>query len=182
MESINLSFFSNKFLLSSSIDSSLRRDTMIRPCVCSFLTRKCSINLQGWFELMIMIYLELLHLASFVPGNGNSHCLIFGTYLLDNSRGCSSSHFPSRSRESGFERLKAFLSSFNKIVTKLKIEISRFLSVALFHLMLSHWIQFRFPVVLSLSSQGVLSHSHSSDTLALLEWYDIGKKPPRWHH
>lgn len=131
---IEIYHFFNKFLLNSNNDSSLRRDTMITQCVCSSVTRKCSTNLQGWFELMIMIYLELFHLANFVPGNGNSHCLIFRTYLLD-KYGCSTSHFPSRSRESGFERLKAFLSSFSKIVTKLKIEVSRFLAVALFHLM-----------------------------------------------
>lgn len=145
---------------------------MITLCVCSFVTRKCSIKLEGWCELMIMIYLELFHLSNFVPGNGNSYCLIFGTYLLD-KYGCSTSHFPSRSRKSGFERLKAFLSSFSKIVTKLKIEVSRLLTVALFHLMLSHWIKFHFPIVLSLPAQGVLNHSHSRDTLALIgeAWY-----------
>ena len=155
---------------------------MITPCVCSFLTRKSFTNLQGWFELLIMTYLELWHLANFVPGNRNSHYLIFRKDLLDKSHGCSTSHFPYRSRESGFERLKAFLSSFNKIVAKLRIEVSRLLAVALFHLVLSRWIKFYFPVVLSLPIKvfwiAVIQEMHK----LYWGWYEIRKKTTCSYH
>lgn len=148
----------------------------------SFLTRKSSTNLHGWFEFLIMTYLELGHLANFVPGNRNSHNLIFRKDLLDKSHGCSTSHFPSRRRESGFERLKAFLSSFNKIVATLKIEVSRLLAVALFHLVLSHWIKFYFPVVLSPPIKvlwiAVIQEMHQLSW----GWYEIWKKTTRCYH
>lgn len=161
-----------EFLLNSSNDSNTERHYDSYTVGLFLSSQKILYQLASLFEVKIMIYSELLHLANVVPGMGNSQFNLQNILIRKVSSLLHFSFSP-RSEESGFERLKAFPSSLNKIVTKLKIEVSRFLTLALFHLMLSHWIKFHFSVVLALASQGVLTLSNSRDTLALMgvAWY-----------